>query len=72
MWLELRDIVVGWSANAWVFVSATDPEHYTEFIEWQSFGIDAIIERSNVAAAWLALNTKFPFEDSDTWKSAIF
>jgi hypothetical protein len=71
LWLQLYESVAG-AANAWVFVNTTDPERYTEFVEWQSLANDTIIERSSVAKVWHALNAAFPYEDSDTWQAASF
>ena len=57
---------------AWIFVSTSDSSTYTEFIEWKSETSDSIVVQRAIAAEWLALNAAFPYEDSDTWKSAIF
>ena len=71
LWGRVRDAAEEAGANAWNFVSISDPAQYTEFIEWKPSAISSIVAQPPLAAVWKELNAAFPYQDSDTWKSAI-
>jgi hypothetical protein len=70
LWRAVSDAVSANDGRAWIFVHHAASEFFIEFVEWQSSGNEAIIDRAVVRAALRDLDAAFPSEDSETWKEA--